>query len=322
MSNALLRIRAAMPLFAAAIAAVLASSMAFAQAAPAPAPGTATAPAAKIRVACMGDSITAGGYPAILGKMLGDQYNVKNFGISGMTLMKAGDRPYWTTGQIGFAKTFDPQIVTIMLGTNDAKPQNWNDQKKGTFLPDYEALIAEARAMPSHPRVYVMIPVPVFPPGAFGINGKVLREEITPVVLKAAEETKADVIDLYTPLLKIPDAFPDRVHPNRFGSERIAAAIYSAMTGAPLIEAAAPTFTEELMVEIVAANKDAVHYTLDGSEPTKDSPRFAEPFKITGTTTVKALGVGDAPSRVAVAVFQKVAPKPAATAPATSPAGR
>src|SRR5438552_964968 len=80
------------------------------------------------RVACIGDSITAGGgtnsYPALLQKLLGDKYEVKNFGVSGTTLLKHGDHPYWNTKQFTDATQFDPNVVTIKLGTNDTKPQN------------------------------------------------------------------------------------------------------------------------------------------------------------------------------------------------------
>ena len=57
----------------------------------------------KIKVACVGNSITYGytlpdreinAYPAKLQKMLGDDYVVGNFGKSGATLLNKGHRPY------------------------------------------------------------------------------------------------------------------------------------------------------------------------------------------------------------------------------------
>ena len=56
-----------------------------------------------IKVACVGNSITQGvgvkdqkkdSYPAVLGRLLGDGYEVHNFGFSGRTLLNKGDRPY------------------------------------------------------------------------------------------------------------------------------------------------------------------------------------------------------------------------------------
>src|SRR5207237_795169 len=92
----------------------------------------ATQPVTKI--ACSGRSLTLGAgikdrthdsYTAQLQRMLGDQYQVKNFGSSGTTALKSGDRPYWKQKQFTQAQEFAPDIVVIKLGTNDSKPQNW-----------------------------------------------------------------------------------------------------------------------------------------------------------------------------------------------------
>ena len=56
-----------------------------------------------IKVACVGDSITAGAhssggnhtYPAQLQMLLGDGYVVTNLGACGSTMTKHGDSPYW-----------------------------------------------------------------------------------------------------------------------------------------------------------------------------------------------------------------------------------
>ena len=59
------------------------------------------------KVACLGDSITFGAgvknrgennYPLQLEKMLGNNYQVKNFGVNGATILKKGDKPYWKLG--------------------------------------------------------------------------------------------------------------------------------------------------------------------------------------------------------------------------------
>ena len=57
----------------------------------------------KIKVACVGNSVTYGytipdreinSYPAQLARMLGENYEVANFGKSGATLLNKGHRPY------------------------------------------------------------------------------------------------------------------------------------------------------------------------------------------------------------------------------------
>ena len=56
-----------------------------------------------IKIACIGNSITYGvgtrnpakdSYPAVLGQMLGDGYEVRNFGVSARTMLMKGDNPY------------------------------------------------------------------------------------------------------------------------------------------------------------------------------------------------------------------------------------
>ena len=57
----------------------------------------------KIKVACIGNSMTYGyghkepgstSYPTQLQQMLGDKYEVRNFGHPGATLLSKGHRPY------------------------------------------------------------------------------------------------------------------------------------------------------------------------------------------------------------------------------------
>ena len=112
-----------------------------------------------IRVACVGDSITFGAflpnrernsYPAQLGRLLGASYDVHNFGINSATMLKKGDFPYVKQKIHNEAVAFAPDIVVIMLGTNDSKHRgdgslaadnavdNW--QYKADYVPDYEAL--------------------------------------------------------------------------------------------------------------------------------------------------------------------------------------
>jgi len=59
-----------------------------------------------IKIACVGNSITYGSgvanreknaYPEQLQSMLGNTYEVRNFGVGGRTLLKKGDKPYWET---------------------------------------------------------------------------------------------------------------------------------------------------------------------------------------------------------------------------------
>src|SRR5688500_19400804 len=90
--------------------------------------------AAQVKVACVGDSITEGSglsnpavesYPARLQRLLGTNYMVRNFGVSGRTLLRQGDLPYWREVAFTNSQNFGPDIVIIQLRTNESKPNNW-----------------------------------------------------------------------------------------------------------------------------------------------------------------------------------------------------
>ena len=175
-----------------------------------------------IKVAFVGNSITQGpgrenpgSFPLQVGKILGDAYQVKNFGIGGRTLLKKGDFPYWNEPQFQEVKDFRPDVVLIKLGTNDSKPQNW--AHKGEFVQDYLDLIAEFRDhMPKDGKVYVMLPVPVTREN-FGINPVIMNSEQRLMLFEIIQKSGAEVIDLYTPLQDKPELFPDGVHPTAEG---------------------------------------------------------------------------------------------------------
>lgn len=187
---------------------------------------------APVRLACVGDSITQGGkdgnYPAQLQAMLGDRWVVGNFGHSGMTLMKKGDRSYWTSPRYQQALEFKPDVVIIKLGTNDTKPKNW--AHKDEFLADYKELIQSFLALPSKPRIYLCRPCPVFGNGNWGINESGILAEI-PMVDALAKELKLEVIDMHAALEGKAELVPDRVHPNPEGYRIMAATAFTALTG-------------------------------------------------------------------------------------------
>ncbi|WP_372798731.1 GDSL-type esterase/lipase family protein [Pontiella sp.] len=188
-----------------------------------------------VRVACVGDSITFGhgiknreknSYPAQLALLLGDGYRVENFGVSGATLLKNGNKPYWKTKRFKPAHDFKPDVVIIKLGTNDSKPQNW--QYKEAYISDYVALVKEFQALPGHPEVRICYPVPAYP-GRWGISDEVVANEIIPMIDQVALQTGAEIIDCYTALSDRPDLFPDTVHPNAEGARLIAEAVAGAL---------------------------------------------------------------------------------------------
>ena len=195
-----------------------------------------------IRVACIGNSITQGNnwdlnsYPARLGMLLGRNYFVENEGVSGATLQKAGDLPYWTQQRFRNAFALQPNFITIKLGTNDTKPQNWNNPR---FLTDLRAMTDTLKAMPSRPTVWLCLPVPIWP-NTYGINSTIMQNETIPLIRQVGTEKSSVVIDLNTPMMPFQSYFADGVHPNNAGLDSIAHWIYRVLRTAPVALKPAP----------------------------------------------------------------------------------
>ena len=190
-----------------------------------------------IRVACVGDSITYGSsinnrlrnsYPAQLGRMLGEKWEIRNFGVGGATLLKKGDKPYWKQKAFEDDLAFNPHVVVIKLGSNDSKPQNW--KFKDEFVGDYAAMIERFEALPSKPRVWICYPAPAYPE-RWGISDARIKNEVIPRIAELARQKHVPIINLYTPLSGSPGLFPDQIHPNAEGAHVIAAEVYTALTG-------------------------------------------------------------------------------------------
>jgi lysophospholipase L1-like esterase len=197
----------------------------------------ATSSSKVIRVACVGDSITQGSgladpatesYPAQLAKLLGAGYLVGNFGLSGSTLLQDGDLPYRKQPTFTAALAFAPDVVVISLGTNDTKPQNW--QHAAAFAADYRALIAAFRALPSQPKIFLCQPMPVFPPGDWGISPELMAGPVHRLVAQLAAEEKCGLIDLHTPMLAHREFVPDTVHPDARGAGVLAKTVGEAVS--------------------------------------------------------------------------------------------
>ena len=205
----------------------------------------ATGAQTPIHLACIGNSITQasdalGPYPMRLGKLLGSGYLVENEGVSGTTLLKKGDVPYWTQGRLKQALAFNPKIVTIKLGTNDSKPQNW--KYKSEFEGDLKALIDTLGTLASKPVIWLCLPVPAWPVNgvnSYDINGTIIENEIIPIIKKVAADRNLKTIDLHTPMLGMKAHFADGVHPDSVGQDSLAHLIYRALT-APSVALQSP----------------------------------------------------------------------------------
>jgi acyl-CoA thioesterase-1 len=181
----------------------------------------------KVRVACIGDSITEGSrYPKDLGQLLGANYSVGNFGVNLSTVTLKSAKPYMNQPVFTQAKEYSPNIVIILLGTNDAIPAY--QQYLGNFSRDLKELITAFQELDSKPKIYLVVPPPIFN-DSLGPTSNQLTQEVIPKIRQVANETGLPLIDFYAEFDSNPEYSSDGVHLTFEGSQFIATKIYQAI---------------------------------------------------------------------------------------------
>jgi len=192
----------------------------------------------RIRISCVGDSLTYGSgviktrdvdsYPAKLQKKLGTSHLVSNFGVRNATASADGDLPYIGSTQYKKSLESEPDIVLLMLGTNDSKTYNWNAK---SYEEGIKSLVQTYKNLDTNPTVYLMIS-----PYCFSLDGsdiaeyqvqpKVVAGKIRDIVEKVAAEEGVEVIDLYSVTVGKEERYRDGIHFDAEGYKIIADYIY------------------------------------------------------------------------------------------------
>lgn len=192
-----------------------------------------------IKVACVGNSVTYGmgiedpteRYPAQLQVMLGEKYDVQNFGHSGATLLKNSYRPYWNLPEFEAALDFQADIVIIHLGLNDTDPRAW-PKYRDEFVRDYSNLIDTFKYVNPNAVVKICRMTPIFTGHTrYESSTREWYWQVQNAIEIIAEVNNVEIIDLSSPLHKRPDLFPDNLHPTGEGAGLIAKAVYGAISG-------------------------------------------------------------------------------------------
>ncbi len=193
--------------------------------------------AQQTKVACLGNSITNQGYPAILDSILGDEYTTRNFGVSGRCAQVSVDTPYSATEEYGFAQAYQADLAVILFGANDSKPWNWETKQR--FASQYGYLIAQYSGSVDG-KIYVCLPLPAFE-NTHAIDDSVLQHGIVPAIRGMFESgnltdtAKYVLVDTWTPFEGRPELFEDGVHPNEQGKLVLAQTIAGALTASSAI---------------------------------------------------------------------------------------
>ncbi len=194
----------------------------------------------KVRVACVGNSITYGSgvenreqnaYPMQLARMLGDDFEVKGFGRPGATLLRKGHNPYNKTQEYADALAFRPDIVVIHLGVNDTDPRDWPEHND-EFVSDYLKLIDSFKEQNPDVRVIIANITPILTKHRRYRSGtRTWRDKVRQTIERIAEISGAELIDYGTALRDFPDLQPDGIHPDSAGSKILAETALQAITG-------------------------------------------------------------------------------------------
>ena len=187
------------------------------------------------RIACIGDSITWGftivnrrknSYPALLQERLGQDYEVRNFGYNDASARFDADTPYVTKAVYQESLDWNPDIVLLMLGSNDTKKRNWDPE---IFRRDYRRIVESYLRLPSKPQVILIAPIQIFQPlhiPVLGLYSETMEKGVRPAIREIASDLGLPLVDLED-LFRTSKYMLDGVHPQVSGVKLLEEAIYN-----------------------------------------------------------------------------------------------
>ena len=177
----------------------------------------------KIHIACIGDSNTLGhglfpkvffSYPAKLQALLGNSYQVHNYGQAGATVSGSDENRYYRGAEFIKSTSHDHQYFIFMLGTNDSKVSAHD------FFGEYQKLI-EKYDFSSADKVIICSPPTAFS-NEWGINDSIISNSIRNEVVKLAQEKQYKLLDVNR-MMKTANYFQnDGIHLNNDGANHLA----------------------------------------------------------------------------------------------------
>ncbi len=182
------------------------------------------------KVACIGDSLTYGhewaneAFPVYLKTLLGNDIAVGNFGHNGAAVTEFGKfGAYSSTSAYTQSMSFSPDVIIIMLGTNDSKV--WDDAGD-VFKDRYKGLIGAYRLAFPNAEILLVTSPPTIDGNSFSLPNDVIRDSICPIQRAVAREMGVQLLDLrdmmeaegaYTSMIR-----SDGVHLSQEGANYVA----------------------------------------------------------------------------------------------------
>ncbi len=196
----------------------------------------------KIKVVCLGDSLTFGNgctdsdeyaYPAQLQKLLDNQnpgdYDVLNFGRGGSVGANVVTYGYESLWNYSLALRENPDIVILAFGMNDAVKSTHQHIPIDYFKEEMLELIAELKALPSKPIIYMTTATNVQknterPEEYLEDLRKIQRETVTEAGIRLLDAYgySKSWLDDYTPAQIYASNGADQVHFGNLGYQLLA----------------------------------------------------------------------------------------------------
>lgn len=191
-----------------------------------------------IKVACVGDSLTFRrsyteelyNYSDFLGELLGENYEVTNYGMAGTCLQANTSYPYTSTRVYLASVEAEADIIIIMLGTNDIWYDRWQDEE--TFYQYYIELIDSYLQTENTPEIYLCT-IPYIYSDKYSewdvdYNGR--GDNIRTIIRQISEERGYHLIEMEQITMDHPEWYEeDGLHFNYEGAIGISKIIYNAI---------------------------------------------------------------------------------------------
>lgn len=259
----------------------------------------------KVRMAFIGNSITAGVYDYgksnlnvsyasqfrnLMYEVYGDTLETFNAGVSGRTLTKNGPAPIWKESAFANALAFKPDICLIALGTNDSKPSLY-DLVQNEFYSDYQDMINTFRNINPNTTFIVCLPPPIWEGHPYSAtdphNDTLLLKYTIPLIDSIAKENNLYVVDFHTPFTDKVEYFTDHLHPNIEGHKAMAKILFDRVI-------------EEGIMEQFTATSSSVkfktyHKVMVFPNPSEDKCTLQIPDDFTGAADVNVLDANGVP---------------------------
>ena len=172
----------------------------------------------------------ANSWPAQLQQQLGSTYQVQNYGHVAATMQsttncdgancsgrmcdgkpcRSDGPPYWATSEFKAATNQSQQLhaVVIMLGTNDAKHNNWHNLGNSSqFRKDAAAMVDLFLQLPGKPRIFLSTPPPLYSAHVYSMNQTVVAVDIPKILQDVADSKdspgtgdRVTCVDMISPL--------------------------------------------------------------------------------------------------------------------------